>query len=45
MIKRIDPWQGRMMSFGRRLILVNSYLSNILDYVIGFYNLTDGQHK
>jgi hypothetical protein len=45
MIKRTDPWQGRMMSSGGRLILVNSCLSNIPNYVMGFYNITDGQHR
>jgi hypothetical protein len=33
------------MSSGGRLILVNSCLSNIPNYVMDFYNLTDGQHK
>jgi hypothetical protein len=41
MIKRTDPWQGRLMSSGGRLILVNSCLSSIPMYIMGFYNLTD----
>lgn len=45
MIKRADPWQGRMSSSGGRLILVNSCLSSIPTYIMGFYYLTDGQHE
>jgi hypothetical protein len=43
--KRTDPWQGRLMSSGGRLILVNSCLSSIPTYIMGFYHLTDGQHE
>jgi hypothetical protein len=43
--RRAKPWQGRMMSFGGRSILVNACLSNIPNYVMGFYNLTDGRHR
>jgi hypothetical protein len=45
MSNRTDPWQGRLMSSGGRLILVNSCLSSIPTYMMGFYHLTDGQHK
>jgi hypothetical protein len=45
MVKRSDPWQGRLMSSGGRLILVNSCLSSVPIYIIGFYRLTDGQHE
>jgi hypothetical protein len=43
--KRTDPWQGKLISSSGRLILVNSCLSSILVYMMGFYHLTDGQHK
>jgi hypothetical protein len=43
--KRDESWQGMMMSSGGRPILVNACLSNIPNYVMGFYNLIDGQHK
>jgi hypothetical protein len=33
------------MSTGGRLILVNSCLSSIPTYLMGFYHLTDCQHK
>jgi hypothetical protein len=44
MVKRTDPWQGRLISSGGRLILVNSCLSSISSYIMGFYRLTDGHH-
>jgi hypothetical protein len=45
MIKRTNPWQERLMSSGGRLILINSCLSSIPMYMMGFYNLTNGQHE
>jgi hypothetical protein len=43
--KRVEPWYGKLMSFGGRLILVNSCLSSIPTYLMSFYHLTDGQHR
>jgi hypothetical protein len=43
--KRVDPWQGRLMSSRCILILVNSCLSIIPTYIMGFYHVTDGQHE
>jgi hypothetical protein len=43
--KRTDPWQGKLISSSGRLILVNSCLSSILLYMMGFYHLIDGHHK
>jgi hypothetical protein len=43
--KRLEPWQGKLMSSGGRLILVNSCLSSIPTYLMVFYHLTNGQHK
>jgi hypothetical protein len=34
--KRVEPWQGKLLSSGGRLILVNSYLSSIPTYLMGF---------
>jgi hypothetical protein len=40
-----DPWEGKMLSSGGKLILMNSCLSSIPTYIMRFYRLTDGQHK
>jgi hypothetical protein len=45
MEKRTDPWQGRLMSSGGRLIFTNSCLGSIPTYMMGFYHLTHGQHE
>jgi hypothetical protein len=45
MAKRTNPWQGKLMSSGGRMVLVNSCFSSILTYIMGFYRLTDGQHE
>jgi hypothetical protein len=43
--KRVVPWQGKLLSYGGWLILMNSCFSSIPAYMMGFYHLTDGQHK
>jgi hypothetical protein len=43
--KRNDPWQGKLIPSGGRLILINSCLSSMIVYMMGFYHLIDGQHK
>jgi hypothetical protein len=43
MSKRTDPWQGKVLS--SKLILVNSCLTSIPTYIMGFYRLTDDQHR
>jgi hypothetical protein len=45
MARKTNPWQGRLMSSGGRLILVNSSLSNVPTYLMGFYHLTNGYHE
>jgi hypothetical protein len=45
MAKRAEPWQGKLMTSGGRLILVNACLSNTPTYIMGFYWLIDGQHR
>jgi hypothetical protein len=44
MIKRLDPWKGKHMTSGGRLILTNSCLSSLPMYVMGFYSLPKGLH-
>jgi hypothetical protein len=43
MSKRTDPWHGKVLS--SKLILVNSCLTSIPTYIMGFYRLTDDQHR
>jgi hypothetical protein len=43
--KSTDPWQGKLISSGGRLILDNSYLSSILVYMMDFYHLTNRQYR
>jgi len=45
MVKRLDPWKGKLMTSGGRQILTNSCLSSIPLYCMGFYLLKDGVHK
>ena len=45
MLKRLDPWKGKYLTFGGRQILTNSCLSSIPMYCMGFYWLQDGVHK
>ena len=44
MRKRLDPWKGRNLSLGGRLILTNSCLSSLPMYTIGFYLLPKMVH-
>lgn len=44
MIKRLDPWKGKFMISGGKLILTNTCLSNLPMYVMGFYMLPKGTH-
>jgi hypothetical protein len=43
--KRLDPWKGKHLSFGGRLILTNSCLSSLPIYTMGFYLLPNKIHK
>ena len=42
---RLSNWKGRLLSSGGRLVLVNSSLSSIPTYTMGFYNLSEETHK
>jgi hypothetical protein len=43
--KRLDPWKGKHLSKGGRLILTNSCLSSLPTYTMGFYLLPKDIHK
>jgi hypothetical protein len=43
--KRIPPWKGKHASSRGRLILINSCLTSLLTFVIGFYHLPLGTHR
>ena len=44
MRKRLDPWKGRNLSLGGRLVLTNSCLSSLPMYTMGFYLLPKSVH-
>jgi hypothetical protein len=44
MLKRLDPWKGKFMTSGGKLILTNSCLTNLPMYIMGFYMLPKGVH-
>jgi len=43
--KRLQPWKGKHMSSGGRLILTNSSLSSLPLYIMGMYSLKEGIHQ
>jgi hypothetical protein len=40
--KRLSSWKGKMLSIGGRLVLINSILSNIVFYMLSFFQLPKG---
>ena len=44
MRKRLDPWKGRTLSSGGRLVLTNSCLTSLPIYTMGFYLLPKTTH-
>jgi hypothetical protein len=44
MIKRLDPWKGKHLTSGEKLILTNSCSSSLPMYVMGYYLLPKGVH-
>lgn len=42
---RLDPWKGKFNSSGGNLILLNTCLSSLPTYIMGFYLLFNGNHK
>jgi hypothetical protein len=45
MERQLDPWKGKHMSTGGRLILTNSCLSSIYIYTMGLYLLPKELHQ
>ncbi|EEE65481.1 hypothetical protein OsJ_20885 [Oryza sativa Japonica Group] len=45
MEKRLGTWIGGYVSYGGKEILINSCLSSIPLYAMGFYKLPEGVHK
>jgi hypothetical protein len=45
MRKRLDPWKGKHLSPGGKLILTNSSLISLPMYTMGFYLLPKGTHE
>ena len=43
--KRVEPWQGKLLASGGRLVLMNNYLTNIQIFIMGFYLLQEGIHE
>ena len=41
----MEPWQGKLLASGGRLVLINDCLTNIPMFVMGFYLLHDGTHE
>ena len=44
MVKKIDPWKGKHLSAGGKLVLTNSCLSSLPIYTMNFYLLPKGFH-
>ena len=40
--KRLSSWKGKFLSLGGRLVLINSVLSNMVLYMISFFQLPKG---
>jgi len=45
MRKKLQPWKGRNLSSGGRLMLTNSSLSSIPIYLMGVFLLSEGNHQ
>lgn len=43
--KKLDNWKNNFLSSGGRLILVNSSLSSLSTYTMGFYRFNEEAHK
>ena len=42
---RLASWKGKLLSLGGRLVLINSVLSNMVLYMISFFQLSKGVLK
>lgn len=45
MRKRLQPWKGKTLTSGGRLILTNTSLSSLPIYTMGVYRLQEGVHQ
>lgn len=45
MRKKLQPWKGKHLSYGGRLILTNSTLSSMPIYMMGMFNLPETIHS
>ena len=45
MSRRLDPWKGKHLSSGGKLILTNACLSSLPIYTMGFYLLPKSSHS
>ena len=45
MRKKLQPWKGKHLSSGGRLVLTNSSLSSMPTFTMGIYLLQEGIHK
>jgi hypothetical protein len=45
MRKKLDPWKGKCLSSGGKLILTNTCLTNLPMYAMGFYLLPKQIHE
>ena len=43
--KRLSSWKGKLLSVGGRLVLINSLLTNMLLYMLSFFQITKGVPK
>jgi hypothetical protein len=40
--KKLSCWKGKMLSYGGRLILINSVLSSLVMFMLSFYKVPKG---
>jgi hypothetical protein len=40
--KKLSCWKGKMLSYGGRLILLNSVLSSLVMFMLSFYEVPKG---
>src|SRR5436190_2233900 len=43
--KRLSSWKGKLLSVGGRLVLINSVLSNMVLYMLSFFQIPKGVHQ
>jgi hypothetical protein len=42
LLKRLSSWMGKLLSLGGRLVLINSVLTNMVLYMISFFQIPKG---